>query len=51
MEALTARLPDAPNEDLSILEELLVRGMAPNDVITMIIDMLLAGIDTVSHFL
>lgn len=37
MEALSARSPDSPNDNLSILEELLVRGMAPNDVTTMVI--------------
>ncbi|KAI9565465.1 hypothetical protein GHT06_009257 [Daphnia sinensis] len=31
---------------LSILEQLLVRGMEPSDVITMVIDMLMAGVDT-----
>lgn len=39
----------ADDQDLSILEELLLRGMAPNDVITMVIDLLMAGIDTVSR--
>ncbi len=49
MEALSTRSPNSSNENLSILEELLVRGMAPNDVTTMVIDMLMAGIDTVSY--
>lgn len=49
VEALKASSPDSLKEDLSILEELLLHRMAPNDVITMVIDLLMAGVDTVSH--
>jgi hypothetical protein len=34
---------------LSIIEQLLVNGMNPSDVTTMVIDMLMAGVDTVRH--
>ena len=36
-------------EDRTILEELLVQGMSPKDAMVMVIDMLVAGIDTTSH--
>lgn len=49
VEVLKARSPDSLKDDLSILEELLLHRMAPNDVITMVIDLLMAGVDTVSH--
>jgi hypothetical protein len=34
---------------LTIIEQLLVHGMNPSDVTTMVIDMLMAGVDTASH--
>jgi hypothetical protein len=40
--------PEDSEEDPSILEEILIRGMAPKDAMVMVIDMLMAGIDTVS---
>ena len=39
--------PADSEEDPSILEEILIRGMSPKDAMVMVIDMLMAGIDTV----
>lgn len=39
---------DQCEEDQSILEEILLRGMSLQDAVVMMVDMLLAGIDTVS---
>lgn len=39
--------PADSEEDPSILEEMLLRGMSPKDAIVMVVDMLMAGIDTV----
>jgi cytochrome P450 len=36
-------------EDRTILKELLVQGMSPKDAMVMVIDMLVACIDTTSH--
>lgn len=49
MEAIKKRDPDS-DEDLSILEQLLIRGMTLSEAVVMVIDMLMAGIDTVSIF-
>lgn len=48
VDSLQKRLASSEDQDFSILEELLLRGMPPNDVITMVIDLLMAGIDTVN---
>ena len=47
MEDIKKRPADS-EEDPSILEEILIRGMSPKDAMVMVIDMLMAGIDTVS---
>jgi len=39
--------PADSEEDPSILEELLLRGMSKKDAIVIVVDMLMAGIDTV----
>ena len=39
--------PADSDEDPSILEELLIRGMPPEEAIVMVVDMLMAGIDSV----
>lgn len=49
VKALKASSPENQNEDLSIIEELLVRGMSPSSVTTTVIDLLMAGVDTVSQ--
>ncbi len=41
--------PENSEEDPTILEEFLARGMTPEDTVIMVIDMLMAGIDTTSH--
>ena len=48
LEAIKARPSASQDEHSSILEELLIRGMPPKDAMVMVVDMLLAGIDTVS---
>lgn len=47
MEAVKERSADS-EESPSILEEMLMRGMTPKDATVMVVDMLMAGIDTVS---
>lgn len=47
LEAAKQRPADS-EEDPSILEEFFIRGMAPKEAIVTAIDMLMAGIDTVS---
>lgn len=47
MEAIKRRNPDE-DEDPSILEQLLIRGMTLSEAAVMMIDMLMAGIDTVN---
>ena len=42
---------DGENENPSTLEALLNRGMSPKDAMLTVIDMLMAGIDTVSYYL
>lgn len=39
--------PADSEEDPSILEDLLLRGMSKKDAIVIVVDMLMAGIDTV----
>lgn len=51
LEAIKAQPADSVNNEMSILEELLVRGMPAKDAIVMVIDLLMAGIDTVSYIL
>ena len=46
MEAIKNRPADADG-DVSILEELLIRGMTLKEATVMVVDMLMAGIDTV----
>ena len=41
--------PDDYDGELTILEELLTRGLSPKNAIVFVIDMLMAGIDTTSH--
>ncbi len=41
----------ASEDEHSILEDLLIRGMSPKDAMVMVVDMLLAGIDTVFNYL
>nr|QST15060.1 CYP362A7 protein [Diaphanosoma celebensis] len=43
--------PEDSEEEPTILEELLVRGMSQKDALVMVIDMLMAGIDTTSNVL
>ena len=50
MEAINKRSADS-DEDHSIIEEILIRGLSPKEAIVMVVDMLMAGIDTVSHLL
>lgn len=47
MENVRSRPVDS-QEASNILEEILLRGMSPKDATVMVIDMLLAGIDTVT---
>ena len=49
LEAIKNRPADS-EEDPSILEEILIRGMSPKDAMVMVVDMLMAGIDTVLKF-
>ena len=46
MEAIKNRPADADG-DVSILEELLIRGMTLKEATVMVVDLFLAGIDTV----
>jgi cytochrome P450 family 12 len=48
MEKIKAR-PDDADEEHTILEELLVKGMSLKEATVMVIDMLMAGIDTTSN--
>ncbi|EFX79020.1 hypothetical protein DAPPUDRAFT_305015 [Daphnia pulex] len=48
LEVMTNRPADS-DEDPSILEEFFIRGMSLKDATGMVIDMLMAGIDTTSH--
>nr|QST15059.1 CYP362A6 protein [Diaphanosoma celebensis] len=41
--------PEDSDEEQTILEQLLLRGMSLQDAVVMVIDMLMAGIDTTSH--
>ncbi len=41
--------PSDADADPTMIEELLLRGLQPKDVVVMVIDMLMAGIDTTSH--
>ena len=41
--------PEDSDEEPTILEQLLLRGMSPQDAVVMVIDLLMAGIDTTSH--
>nr|QST15057.1 CYP362A4 protein [Diaphanosoma celebensis] len=41
--------PENSEEDPTILEELLSRGLSTEDAVVMVMDMLMAGIDTTSH--
>lgn len=47
MEEIKNRPADSEEKE-SILEEILIRGMSIQDAVVMIVDMLLAGIDTVT---
>jgi len=47
MEGIKNRPADS-DVDSSILEEILLRGMSMKDAVVMMVDMLLAGIDTVT---
>jgi len=47
MEAIKNRSAGS-DEDHSIIEEILIRGLSPKEAIVMVVDMLMAGIDTVS---
>ena len=47
MEGIRNRAADS-EEDPSILEEILLHGMSIQDAVVMMVDMLLAGIDTVT---
>ena len=40
--------PADSEQDPSILEEILLRGMSPKDTIVTVIDLLMTGIDTVN---
>ncbi len=42
--------PADSEEDPSILEDLFLRGISPKDAIAMVVDMLMAGIDTVFEY-
>lgn len=44
------RLPQKEVQNLSVLEKLLNQSQDPQRAVTMALDMLLAGIDTVSQF-
>lgn len=41
--------PVDSQEEPSILEELFIQGISPKDAMVMVIDMLIAGIDTVGE--
>lgn len=49
MEAIKHKNPDS-DDDPSILEQLLIRGMKLPEAAVMMIDMLMAGIDTVNIY-
>ncbi len=37
------------DENVGILDEILMRGLPPTEAIPLVVDMLMAGIDTVNH--
>jgi len=43
---MAERSPDSV-EDVGILDEILMRGLSPIDAIALVVDMMMAGIDTV----
>ena len=49
IEKVKNRPPNCDDEDVSILEELLIRGMTLKEATVMVMDLLLAGIDTTTH--
>lgn len=49
MEAIKHKNPDS-DDDSSILEQLIIRGMTLPEAAVMMIDMLMAGIDTVNIY-